>query len=96
MHDKWLERTSLDSVLASLGAVLLSHREANGLLVVGGSNLLLLGPIDRPTGDLVVIGLSEQSAYRKVSELPELADRQPKLVWSSIYRSGGSTLTRHR
>ena len=71
MHDMSLERTSLDEVLSSLGALLASRREAYGLLVVGGSNLLLLGLIDRPTGDLDVIGLSEQSAYRKVVELPE-------------------------
>ena len=71
MHDMSLERTSLDEVLSSLGALLASRREPYGLLVVGGSNLLLLGLIDRPTGDLDVIGLSEQSAYRKVVELPE-------------------------
>ena len=71
MHAMSLERTSPDEVPGSLGPALASRREAHALLVVGGSNLLLVGLIDRPTGDLDVIGLSEQSAYRKLVELPE-------------------------
>jgi len=97
MHDMSLERTSLDEVLSSLGALLASRREAYGLLVVGGSNLLLLGLIDRPTGDLDVIGLSEQSAYRKVVELPEPLRRAAAEVGLAFDLSERwSTLTRHR
>ncbi|MHB8329213.1 MAG: DUF6036 family nucleotidyltransferase, partial [Acidimicrobiales bacterium] len=62
---------ALEEALRSLGAVLEQRRTPYSLLVVGGSSLLLLRLIDRPTGDLDVIGLAENGHYRKVESLPE-------------------------
>jgi hypothetical protein len=62
---------ALEEALRSLGAVLEQRRTPYSLLVVGGSSLLLLRLIDRPTGDLDVIGLAENGQYRKVDSLPE-------------------------
>jgi hypothetical protein len=43
--------------------------------VIGGSSLLLLGYIDRPTADVDVVGLAAPSGYVKAAELPRfLAD----------------------
>lgn len=66
-----IQRQALEEALRSLGAVLHSQKTPYGLLIVGGSNLLLLGLIDRPTADIDVIGLSENGKYRKIVELPE-------------------------
>jgi hypothetical protein len=62
---------SLEEALRSLGAVLQQRRTPYGLLVVGGSGLLLLRLIDRPTGDLDVVALSENGSYAKVEVLPQ-------------------------
>ncbi len=61
---------ALEEALQSLGAVLEQRHTPYGLLVVGGSSLLLLGLIDRPTGDLDVVGLAEDGRYHKIAELP--------------------------
>ena len=61
---------ALEEALRSLGAVLQQRRTPYSLLVVGGSGLLLLGLIDRPTGDLDVVGLSQGGSYVKVDALP--------------------------
>ena len=62
---------ALDEALRSLGAVLERRGTPYGVLVVGGSGLLLLRLIDRPTADLDVIGLAEDGRYHKVEQLPE-------------------------
>jgi Nucleotidyltransferase of unknown function (DUF6036) len=62
---------ALEEALTSLGAVLEQRRTPYSLLVVGGSSLLLLRLMDRPTGDLDVIGLADKGRYRKLDQLPE-------------------------
>jgi hypothetical protein len=61
---------ALEEALRSLGAVLQQRRTPYSLLVVGGSGLLLLRLIDRPTGDLDVVGLADNGNYVKVEVLP--------------------------
>jgi hypothetical protein len=59
----------------TLGAVLQERRTPYSLLIVGGSGLLLLRLIDRPTGDLDVVGMADNGHYSKVEVLPRpLAD----------------------
>jgi len=62
---------ALEEALRTLGAVLQERRTPYGLLIVGGSGLLLLRLIDRPTGDLDVVALSDNGHYAKVEALPE-------------------------
>ena len=61
---------ALEEALRSLGAVLQQRRTPYNLLVVGGGGLLLLRLIDRPTGDLDVVGLADNGNYVKVEVLP--------------------------
>jgi hypothetical protein len=62
---------ALEEALRTLGSVLEQRGHPFGLLVVGGSSLLLLGLLDRPTGDLDVIGLADNGHYRKITALPD-------------------------
>lgn len=61
----------LDEALRSLGAVLEGRGISSGILVVGGSSLLLLGLIKRPTADLDVIGIASDGRYSKAEKIPE-------------------------
>jgi hypothetical protein len=61
---------ALEEALRSLGAVLQQRRTPYRLLVVGGGSLLLLRLIDRPTGDLDVVGVAEDGEYHKLEVLP--------------------------
>lgn len=61
----------LEEALRTLGAVLESRGLASRILVVGGSSLLLLGLIDRPTADLNVIGTAVGDRYVKTESIPE-------------------------
>ena len=65
-----LGRSELEEALETLGAVLEGRGLSYGLLVAGGSSLLLLGLISRPTADLDVIGLAERGTYVKADRLP--------------------------
>jgi hypothetical protein len=65
------EIEGLEQALRSLGAVLESRQLSYELLVVGGSSLLLLGVITRPTADLDVVALVEASVYRSAEPLPD-------------------------
>ncbi len=65
-----LGRVELEEALDTLGAVLEGRGLSHGLLVAGGSSLLLLGLIDRPTADLDVIGLAADGTYVKADHLP--------------------------
>ena len=65
-----LQPESLESVLSALGRVLASRRLAYELVTVGGSSLMLLGLIERPTRDLDVIALIESGRYVKAGALP--------------------------
>jgi hypothetical protein len=62
---------NLDEALETLGATLESRGITIGVLVAGGSSLLLLGLIDRPTADLDVVGIVDHSVYTKADPLPQ-------------------------
>jgi hypothetical protein len=62
--------TKLHEALETLGAVLESRQLSSRILVAGGSSLLLLGLIDRPTADLDVIGLASSDRYVKAETIP--------------------------
>ena len=70
MLDVDFQREVLKGALETLGAILKDRSIPYELLAVGGSALLLLGLIDRPTGDLDIIALLESGAFRKLDELP--------------------------
>ena len=61
---------ALDEALQALGAVLESRGVSCGIAVAGGSSMLLLGLIDRPTADVDVVGLSEGESYVSAEPLP--------------------------
>lgn len=63
-------KDNLEKALRTLGAVLESRGVSSRILVAGGSSLLLLGLIDRPTADLDVIGLATGDRYVKAETLP--------------------------
>ncbi len=65
------EVEGLEQALRSLGAVLESRALSYEVLVVGGSSLLLLGVITRPTADLDVVGLADGGIYRNADPLPD-------------------------
>ena len=67
------EVEALERALRSLGAVLESRGLSYEVLVVGGSCLLLLGVITRPTADLDVVGLADGGVYRSADPLPSPA-----------------------
>ena len=71
MLDMDVQREALEEALATLGAVLQEQRTPYELLAVGGSGLLLLGLINRPTGDLDVIALLQRGVFEKLESLPE-------------------------
>jgi hypothetical protein len=60
----------LEEALETLGAVLEGRGLSHGILVAGGSSLLLLGLVTRPTADLDVIALVAQGHYVKADRIP--------------------------
>ncbi len=62
---------ALEEALRTLGSVLQERKTPYSLLIVGGSGLLLLRLIDRPTGDLDVVGMSDNGRYVKIESLPK-------------------------
>lgn len=66
-----LELESIDEALQTLGAVLQNRGLSYSLVVAGGSSLLLLRLIDRPTRDLDVLGRALDGDYEKLDALPE-------------------------
>ncbi|MBK5222029.1 MAG: hypothetical protein JJE52_03960 [Acidimicrobiia bacterium] len=70
-----MERERLEEALETLGDLLAERGQNVGLLVVGGSSLLLLGYVERPTADVDVVGLASPTGYVKADRLPQfLAD----------------------
>lgn len=63
-------REELERALRMLGAVLQDRGASSRILVGGGSSLLLLGLIERPTADLDVIGLASGGHYAKAESIP--------------------------
>jgi len=66
-----LDVTSLEDALAALGAVLTSRGLSYELVAIGGSSLMLLGLIRRPTRDLDIVALVEGGHYVKPQPLPQ-------------------------
>lgn len=60
----------LETALAALSETLAARRLAYELVAVGGSGLLLLGLISRPTRDLDIVAIVEDGAYVPAVELP--------------------------
>jgi len=75
---------ALEEALATLGAILQDRRTPYELLAIGGSSLLLLGLIDRPTGDLDIIARFESGAVRKLDELPEPLNAAARQVATAL------------
>jgi hypothetical protein len=71
MLDMDFQLEALEEALGTLGAILEDRRTPYELLAIGGSSLLLLGLIDRPTGDLDIIALLESGVFRKLDQLPQ-------------------------
>lgn len=70
-----MEQDRLEEALGTLGELLAERGQRVGLLVIGGSSLLLLGYIERPTADVDVVGLVEPPGYVEADVLPPfLAD----------------------
>lgn len=65
-----LNASRADELLAALAEQLAAAREHYELVVVGGSALLALGFIDRPTRDVDVVALREAGVLRKAKPLP--------------------------
>jgi hypothetical protein len=66
------DQFSVESALNDLGRVLADRGLAHELVTVGGSSLMLLGLLQRPTRDLDVVALVEDGQYVKARELPIL------------------------
>jgi hypothetical protein len=60
----------LEQVLQTLGAVLRQRGLSYEVVAIGGSSLMLLGLIERPTQDLDIAALVEQGEYVKADPLP--------------------------
>jgi hypothetical protein len=65
-----LQLEGLEEALATLGELLAERGQHVGLLVVGGSSLLLLGIAERPTADVDVVGFSGTQGYVQAREVP--------------------------
>jgi len=79
-----LQKESLEEALETLGAVLKEKGTSFELLAIGGSGLLLLGLIDRPTGDLDVIALVRNGAFQKLEALPEALENAAEQVGEAL------------
>jgi hypothetical protein len=69
-----LERSRLEDALETLGDLLMERGQRVGLLVIGGTSLLLLGYIERPTADVDVVGVVEPGGYAKTVALPQFLE----------------------
>ncbi len=64
------DQFSLEAALVNLGRVLQDRGLAYDIVTIGGSSLMLLGLLQRPTRDLDVVAIVEGDHYVKVRELP--------------------------
>jgi len=65
-----IDKPLLNRVLQALGDVLEARGLTYELVVVGGSSLLLLGLLERPTRDLDALAIIEDGAYVRAEPLP--------------------------
>ncbi len=65
-----IDKPLLDRVLLALGDVLEARGLTYELVVVGGSSLLLLGLLERPTRDLDALAIVEDGAYVRAEPFP--------------------------
>lgn len=65
-----MEVQHLEEALHALGAVLASRGLTYRLLIAGGSSLLLLGLVDRPTADVDVVGIVGRDGFASAEPLP--------------------------
>lgn len=66
-----MEHERLEEALATLGDLLAERGQTAAILVIGGSSLLLLGFVERPTADVDVVGFAGPTGYAKADALPE-------------------------
>jgi hypothetical protein len=74
----------LEEALAMLGAILEERRQKIGLLVVGGSSLLLLGLLQRPKADVDVVGYSTPHGYSQAHDVPDFLDDAVRDVGAAL------------
>jgi hypothetical protein len=77
-------RPGLEEALETLGSVLRARGISSRILVAGGSSLLILGLIDRPTADLDVVGLVVEDRYVKAETIPESLAQAARDVGSAL------------
>ena len=65
-----MDRQLLDEALQTLGEVLEARRLTYEIVAIGGSALMLLGLVGRPTRDLDAIALVEDGGYISADPLP--------------------------
>jgi hypothetical protein len=79
-----LEAKSLEDTLSALGEVLGSRGLSFDLVAIGGSGMLLLGLIQRPTRDLDVVAMVEHGIYRSARPLPHELSEAVRDVGESL------------
>lgn len=72
--------SSLDRVFDALGEQLAASGETAQLVVVGGSGLLAIGVVDRPTRDVDVVALDRDGTYVTAEPLPPAVQNAAALV----------------
>lgn len=65
-----IDRQLLDEALKTLGEVLGARGQTYEIVAIGGSSLMLLGLISRPTRDLDALALVDDGAYVSAEPLP--------------------------
>lgn len=65
-----MELRRIEEALGTLGELLAERAEEAEILVIGGSSLLLLGFVERPTADVDVVGFAVPGGYSKADALP--------------------------
>jgi hypothetical protein len=83
-----LGRLALEEALETLGAVLQSRGASSRVLVAGGTSLLILGFIDRPTADVDILGLAVEDRYVKAETIPELLAEAARDVGAALGLGG--------
>jgi hypothetical protein len=69
-----LDAVLLERALQALGAVLEQRRQPFEIVTIGGSSLMLLGLISRPTRDLDIVALVEDTHYVRAAPLSPALD----------------------